>query len=359
MTPLRTRADELRALSELRAELRAEGLDRQTPGLALAILAMHVILMFGGLAVFVFAEPLWLRLVALAFSTYGALGVAMTGHNASHYAVTGHKTVDRALTYFTMTLCVGISACYWRYKHIHLHHVAPNNNEIDSDIDLLPFFALSQEDLQCATGWQRQLHRVQHLLFPFAVSLNMLNLKSWGIRHLVSELKGPRRWRRNLWADIGCVSTHFAVLVVVPAFFWPLWQVIALFLLREALHGYVMFAAAAPPHFPAEAKFVKADAHGPGVIAGQIYTTVNYRTGFFGRLACLGGEYQIEHHLLPQMNPLKSPQVSRLVQSFCARYGYPYRSFGWWEGIVKSVQAVAHPKPIERIEDLIATAPSS
>jgi hypothetical protein len=131
---------------------------------------------------------------------------------------------------------------------------------------------------------------VQHLLFPFAVSLNMLNLKIWGIRHLVSELKGPRRWRRDLWADIGCVSTHFAVLVGVPAFFWPLWQVIALFLLREALHDYTMFAAAAPAHFPAEAKFVKADAHGPGVIAGQIYTTVNYRTG--GRLACLGGEYQ-------------------------------------------------------------------
>ncbi len=32
MTPLRTRADELRALSELRAELRAEGLDRPPPG---------------------------------------------------------------------------------------------------------------------------------------------------------------------------------------------------------------------------------------------------------------------------------------------------------------------------------------
>jgi fatty acid desaturase len=114
-------------LSELRAELHAEGLDRQTPGLALAILAMHVILMFGEPAVFVFAEPLWLRLVALVFSTYGALGVGMTGHNASHYAVTGHKTVNRALTYFTTALCLGISACYWRYKHIRLHHVAPSN----------------------------------------------------------------------------------------------------------------------------------------------------------------------------------------------------------------------------------------
>lgn len=85
-------------MPELRAELHAEGLDRQTPGLALAIPAMHVILMFGGLAVFVFAEPLWLRLVALAFSTYGAASVGMTGHNASHYAVTGHKTVNRAPT---------------------------------------------------------------------------------------------------------------------------------------------------------------------------------------------------------------------------------------------------------------------
>jgi fatty acid desaturase len=358
MTVLRTRADEVRALAELRAEIHAAGLDRQTPLLSLSILAVHVVLMFGGLIVFVVAEPLWLRLVALALSTYGALGVGMTGHNASHYTVTGNKHADRAVTYFTMALCHGISACYWRVKHIRLHHVAPNNNAFDTDHDLLPFFALSQEDVDKATGWQRKLHRVQHVVFPFAVSLNMLNLKIWGLRHIRSELMSPRRWRASLWIDIACVSTHFTALVVVPAFFWPLWQVVAFFLMREALHGYIMFAAAAPPHFPAEAKFVKADPHGPGVLAGQVYTTVNYRTGFFGRLACLGAEYQIEHHLVPEINPLKSNQVSEIVRKFCARYGYPYRSFGWWEGIVKAVQAVAHPKPIEHIEDLIA-APES
>ena len=141
---------------------------------------------------------------------------------------------------------------------------------------------------------------------------------------------------------------HLALFNAVPALIWPLWQVIGFYLLREVLNGYLMFAAAAPAHFPAEAHFIKVDNEALGPLTSQTYTTVNFRTGFWGRLVCLGGEYQIEHHLLPDANPLKMPQVSAIVTVFCRRYGYPYRQLGWREGIAKALRVMSEPKRVYR-----------
>jgi linoleoyl-CoA desaturase len=123
--------------------------------------------------------------------------------------------------------------------------------------------------------------------------------------------------------------------------------------LREVLNSYAMFAVAAPAHFPAEAKFVKAESEGRGLLASQIYTTVNFRPGFWGGLVCLGSEYQIEHHLLPTANPYRLARVSQIVEAFCRRYGYPYRTLGWWEAIMKSLHALRSPKPVYTVSDLI------
>ena len=99
-------------------------------------------------------------------------------------------------------------------------------------------------------------------------------------------------------------------------------------------------------------KFYAAEEDG-GLLAGQIYTTVNFRTGFWGRLVCLGAEYQIEHHLLPEANPLKMRRISPIVEAFCRRHHYPYRQLGWAEGVVKSLRIVRHPKPVYRLGDLL------
>jgi fatty acid desaturase len=351
ITAQERRADELKALSWLRTEIQKEGLDKATPVLALSLLAFHLATMLAGITMFVMFDMMWVKALALVVSTYGALGIGMTGHNASHHAVTGSTTIDRRITFFTMTVLLGISANYWWHKHIRLHHTAPNHIGIDSDIDLLPFFALNQDEIREGRGWRR-LHRVQHLIFPVFISLNMLNLKQTGVRYLIAELR-RKKIRTKIWTDIACLCLHMVLFLIGPALFWPFWQVVGFCLLREIFNGYTMFMAVAPAHFPAEARFVKATAGKPGFLVGQIHTTVNYRTGFWGWLVCLGAEYQIEHHLLPTANPLKMRRISEIVEAFCRRHGYPYRRLGWREGIVKSLRAIADPKPVHHFGDLI------
>jgi linoleoyl-CoA desaturase len=352
MALLPTRDAELAALTKLRRDIRREGLERQTPVIALAVLAFHVTVMLGGIAVFVASGRLWVEIVAMLVSTYGALGVGMTGHNASHRAVTGSKRWDRMLMYFTVAFLNGISATYWRKKHVQLHHVGPNNIGIDTDIELLPYFALSEDDMVGATRWQRKLFAIQHWVFPPAIGLVLANMQSYGIRHLAGELRRPGGWRPEIAADIICLCAHLAAFLLVPMLFWPALSVLGFFLLRQVLNSVAMFVSVAPAHFPAEARFVKMECAQLSPIASQTYTTLNFRTGFFGRLACLGAEYQIEHHLLPNCNPLKMARVSEIVRPFCERHGYPYRQLGWWEGIAKSFGAFRAPKRIYGIGEL-------
>jgi linoleoyl-CoA desaturase len=349
MAKLLTRADELKALAELRAQIRREALDRPTPVLSLAILLFHLVAMVGGMAVFVLGDPLWLRLVALWVSSYGALGIGMTGHNASHCGVTGSRRFDRVLVYLTMTVVHGISASYWIHKHVRLHHAAPNNIGHDTDIALMPFFALNEDEVGAAHGFWQRLYRIQHWLFPLVISINVLNLQVCGVMHLRQQWR-QQRWRPVLWADPVCIALHVAIFLVLPSLIWSAVPVIGIYLLRLAINGYVVFAAAAPAHFPAEAKFIKGDDGGPLTV--QTYTTVNFRTGFWGRLVCLGAEYQIEHHLLPEANPLKMRRVSSIVEAFCRDHHYPYRQLGWAEAIVKSLRVMREPKPVYRLSDL-------
>lgn len=348
-----TSAEEQKAFRDLRARIRAAGLDKPTPILALAVYAVHVVAMLGGVAAFVALEPLWLRAVALIVSTYGALGISTSAHCASHYTVTGHRPVDRALTIFGFSLLLGIAEAYWRNKHLKVHHTEPNNVELDDDIDLKPWFVLTREEREQATGFWRALYRVQHWVLPFALMLNAFNVQQTAVRFLAAELRGRKTWTPYQRADVLCLIAHVTFFLVIPAFFWPVWKVIGLYALRKMLGGYAMFAAFAPAHFPAEAKFVKSDGHELGLISRHLHTTVNFRTGPLGRLVCSGVQYQIEHHLLPDANQHKHRVISRMVEEFCRRHGYQYRTLGWWEGIVKSVLALRDLKPVYRASELL------
>lgn len=349
-----TRAEELQALQDLRARMRAEGLDKPTPVLAVSILVLHVTAMFAGLAALLYFDSIILRLIGVVVTCYGALGIALTAHNASHYTLTGNRSIDRALTYFCFTFLHGVSSCFWYHKHVRTHHVGPNTIGIDTDIDLLPFFAMSEDEVAAANWWQRKLFPFQHWLFPFAIALIMPNLKAVALRYLIGELRTTQPQRRlAAWADVACLCGHLALFVVVPAFFWPLWQVLLFYLVRDFVNGYLLFSVTAPAHFPLEAQFVRPREDGPSLIAGQIYTSVNFRAGFLLWLISQGVEHQIEHHLLPGANPLRLARVRAFIEPFCEQHGFPYQIMGWGEAMWKSLVALRYPRPVRILDDLV------
>jgi fatty acid desaturase len=203
-----TSVDEWIALHDFRERVRLEGLEERTPALALVMFLVHLGLVAGGIWTALALRGFLLPVTGLVISTYGLLGVANTGHNASHRAVTGSLCVDRALTLFTLTVVLGISEKFWRYKHVQTHHTFPNDVGIDSDIDLRPFFILNTDDMRRAGRWSRTYYSVQHWFLPFALCFALPNMKAGGVRHLWLTLRRETGWSEFPWLAARGASAH-------------------------------------------------------------------------------------------------------------------------------------------------------
>jgi fatty acid desaturase len=253
------------------------------------------------------------------------------------------------LTYFGYPVFLGLSATYWRYMHIVRHHPAPNVLEMDMDHDLMPWFSIVRGQTEGMAGLRGFYHeRLQWLVFPFALAFNGINMKRAGWGYLVKTLRDPKHRRKAHVIDAGAMVLHYLVWIVLPMAFFPVLNVLLFYLLRLCLLGYAMFAVLAPGHFPEEAILLeKVDMDEESFVLRQAATSINFRTGFLGRLLCSGLEYQVEHHIFPSLSHVYYPKVRPLVEEFCRDKGYPYRTLGWGEALWKSYQVFWRPKAVQ------------
>lgn len=150
----------------------------------------------------------------------------------------------------------------------------------------------------------------------------------------LNALASPRAsvLRQKLWIGI-------------PLLLFPVWAVLSFYLLRNIVLGYTFFFLNAPSHYPAEADCLACPEQNDFVYR-QTATTLNYRVGWLGRALCSGVEFQIEHHLFPSICHTQLPKVSPFVKEFCEYHGYPYRTLGWGESLLKSLRAFVVPKAV-------------
>ena len=193
---------------------------------------------------------------------------------------------------------------------------------------------------------RRWFYRYQWAFLPILLFGNAFSviIKGWIYLYRQMRYNSPRKSAH--WLDLSALLLHLAVWVVLPLAYFSLTDVITFTILRFGLTSYGMFALFAPAHFPAEAILLGRNIETRDPVFLQTVTTVNFRTGFFGRLLCAGVEYQIEHHLFPSIAHVFYPEVSKLLRRFCEAHGYPYRTIGWWEGIWKSCVTFYRPKRI-------------
>jgi linoleoyl-CoA desaturase len=335
-----------KAYKELAQVVRRHGWLEKAQGRMMTELAFFLVLHLGGIALFLAADNLWVRIAAVWIFAYGGLGVSTNTHTSSHNASTHSMRLNRALTYFGYTFLVGTAAHYWWNKHCVVHHPAPNVIEVDDDANLMPFFVLNERELRESRGFARFFYRIQWMLIPLALAFNMFFTEYQGWRFLLPILADPKRRRTAHWIDLGVLILHILVWIVAPMFFFSPGHVLAFYALRNALIGYAMFIAFAPAHYPVEASFVDKSQLAEDYVLLQTATTINFRTGFFGRLACGGVDYQIEHHLFPGVPHHYYPEMSRVIEDYCRRHGYPYRTLGWGEAIWKSLVVFYHPKKV-------------
>lgn len=334
-------------LAPLRNEFKARGWLQNRPKRVMLELALHVAMALGGIALFLWAEHMALRLLGLCISTLGSVGVGTNTHTATHFAASRNRLLNEALAYFGYPFFLQLSLTYWRHQHIAVHHPNPNVSGMDDDADFTPFFASTDREVAAGAGFFQRRIGYQWIAFPLIVWVHGYVRQINGWKHVLRMLADPKQRRLTHFLDAAVMVLHNIVWFVIPSFYFPVGQVIAFNLIRIGLLGYPLFCVLAPGHYPAEAAVIgrEADWQQDRVFL-QTATTINFRTGFYGRLLCSGLEYQIEHHLFPGYSHVYYRQMSPLVRAFCEQHGYPYRVLSWPEAIWSTLRIFYRPKHV-------------
>jgi len=338
----------IEAFSQLRREFSGRGWNKKATNRILFELIIHAAIAVAGIVIFMMFRNPALRGLGILISSFGCMGVGTNTHTSSHYGTSDKRWVNEALSYLGYPMFVGLSATYWWHKHVTLHHPSPNVVGVDTDSDLLPWFAITADEINASSGFRRFYHqRLQFWLFPFALALNCFSIQMAGWTHVIRMLRNPRTRKSAHWIDLMAMVLHFALWIGVPLLFCPVSSVVAFYLLRTVVLGYAMYAILAPGHFPAEAQRTTEEARrATDFFAVQTAGTVSFRTGWLGRFLCSGLEYQVEHHLFPNVSHVHYPEISVRVQQFCAEHGLSYRSYSWGTALWKSWMVLRLPQQV-------------
>ncbi len=282
---------------------------------------------FGGaIAGFVLLGNSWFQLLIAAALGILFTQVAFLSHEAAHRQILSSGPANDRLARLLGNGVVGMSYSWWTTKHTR-HHANPNRVGKDPDIDV-DTISFLEEDAATSRGIRQWITRRQGWLFFPLLTLEGLNLHYLAVRHVTG--RGAVKGR---WTEIGLLVLRFAV-VWTPVFvFLPLGMAFAFLGVQLAVFGIYMGASFAPNHkgMPVVAPGARLD-----FFSKQVRTSRNIRGGWWATSLMGGLNYQIEHHLFPNMARPHLARAREFVQAHCTALGIPYTetSLGRSYGIV-------------------------
>lgn len=276
----------------------------------------------------IFAAATWwqaaLLIVSLGFSM-SAIGFNIQ-HDGAHGAYSDRRWVNNLMA---MTLdMLGGSSYVWKRTHNQIHHSYTNITGHDEDIDLGIFGRLSPHQPRY---W---FHRAQHLYLWLLYGFLTFKWQWWSdlifiAEHSVGGSRHSRPGGRDLLLFGGGKLLFAMWAIAVPMLFHDWYVVLGAVFAVSFVQGVLLSVVFQLAHCVEEAEFPM-----PSVDANrienewaihQVQTTVNFaRHSRLINWFTGGLNYQIEHHLFPQICHLHYPQLSRIVEQTSAEFGVRY-----------------------------------
>ncbi|WP_296666953.1 acyl-CoA desaturase [Demequina sp.] len=299
-----------------------------------SIFGAALVLAFGGVVTgFVLLGDSWLQLLMA-----GALGIVWTqvaflAHEASHRTVLNSGPANDALGRLLSTVAVGVSHQWWVSKH-NRHHGNPNTMGKDPDIekDTISFI---EEDAVKAKGLVRAITKHQGWLFFPLLTLEGINLH---FRSVASLIQGGTR--RQKWMELPAIALHFGLYLVPLFLVLPFGMACAFLGVQLAVFGVYMGASFAPNH---KGMMIIPDGVRVDFLSKQVLTSRNVSGGWTMSILMGGLNYQIEHHLFPNMARPHLGRAREIVREHCESVGLPYTEttlLGSYAEVVKYLNRV-------------------
>jgi linoleoyl-CoA desaturase len=269
----------------------------------------------------------WIALICVFAMGVGIAGVGMgIMHDATHGALSRTQWVNNL---FSGTLyLLGSNVTNWKIQHNVLHHTYTNIAGMDEDIDAKGPIRLSESTPK------KKYHRFQHVYAFFFYGLMTLTILVNDFKRLANYAKMGllRAQQTDLRTELAKMAVRkVAYLVIILGL--PLW--LTTFSLTEVLIGFFIM------HWVASIilSFIFQMAHvveGAGQIelapevasdwhVHQLLTTSDFgRNNYFLSWYVGGLNYQIEHHLFPNICHTHYKNIAPIVQQTALEFGIPY-----------------------------------
>ncbi|TQK20319.1 fatty acid desaturase [Microbacterium sp. SLBN-154] len=286
-----------------------------------ALVGAAIAVGFGAcIAGFILLGDSWFQLLIAAALGILFTQVAFLAHEAAHRQILSSGPANDRLALILGNGVVGMSVSWWASKHTR-HHANPNRVGKDPDIEI-DTISFIDEDAATARGLRRAItHRQGYLFFPL-LTLEGLNLHALAFRHLFS-----RQPVKGRFTELALLFLRFGV-VLIPVFLvLPLGMAFAFLGVQLAVFGVYMGASFAPNHkgMPVIAKDAKLD-----FFSKQVRTSRNVSGGWWATVLMGGLNYQVEHHLFPNMPRPHLAKAREIVRDHCETLNVPYTETTLW-----------------------------
>ncbi|WP_066755763.1 fatty acid desaturase family protein [Crocinitomix algicola] len=276
---------------------------------------------------------IWLIAMCWAFMGFGIAGIGLSVmHDANHGAYSKKESVNRIIG--RIVNLVGGYAPTWKIQHNILHHSYTNVHGYDEDVSpALSILRFSPKDKHIP------IHRFQFIYAWFFYSLmtvmwittkdfqQLFRYKKMGLTQTENEKFG-----KLLTELLITKAVYYLYIVILPLIFLDIawWQLLIFIIMMHLIAGFTLAVIFQPAHVVPDTEFPEPTRDltiENNWAIHQLETTSNFapKSRIFYWL--VGGlNYQVEHHLFPNICHVHYKKLSKIVKETAEEFGVPYYS---------------------------------
>lgn len=283
-------------------------------------------------AIVAFAPSFWVMTGLWAIMGFAMAGIGMSVmHDANHGAYLRNEAGNKFIGLILNLL--GGSVYNWNLQHNVLHHTYTNVSGKDNDIDnkLILKFA--------PHGEVKPVHKHQwYLAFVFYAILTIYwALAKDHVQFFKYRKEGVNKLSKKENTIFLLKITAMKVIYFLVAFGLPMmagytfWQVFAGFMVMHLIAGVVLSVVFQLAHVVESTDFPLPDEKGNmenSWAVHQLHTTADFaRHNKFLSWYVGGLNFQVEHHLFPNICHVHYADLAPIVKETAAEFNYPYNEF--------------------------------
>jgi len=271
----------------------------------------------------------WMLFTLYILSGLGMAGIGMgVMHDAIHGSYSKNKKINTLLGYsFNL---IGANATVWKIQHNILHHTYTNIDHADDDLNA-PFFLRFSPHAK--HYW---VHQFQHIYIWFFYSISTI---SWittkdfvRIKRYkdMGFLNQKNEYKKALISMTAWKLFYYSYALVLPIIMLPFawWLILLAFISMHFVTGLLVSIVFQIAHIMPVNEFPLPDDNGiinDNWYGHQFATTSNFSPNSNLLFWLIGGlNYQVEHHVLPDVCHIHYKKLTKIVSETAKEYGMPY-----------------------------------